>query len=142
MGLAQSSAFRTRVLARLRDERGSELIEFGLVSMLFFMLLFGIMEFSRAIWVYDSVAHAAKEGARYAIVRGAESGRTAAAEDVETYVRSRATGMTGLTVATTWEPDKQPGSVVQVRVESPFEPVVGFLPTIRLSSTSRMVIAF
>jgi Flp pilus assembly protein TadG len=133
---------RKRLLTRVREERGAELIEFGLVSILFFMLLFGIMEFGRAIWIYDTVAHAAKEGTRYAIVRGSESGRAASAADVEDYVRSRATGMTVLAVTTTWEPDNDPGSVVEVRVQSPFEPVVWFLPPIPLTSTSRMVIAF
>lgn len=126
----------------LGDERGAELVEFGLASILFFMLLFGIMEFGRAMWIYDTVAHAAKEGARYAIVRGTESGRAATAADVEAYVRSRATGMTMLAVTTTWDPDNEPGSVVQVRVESPFQPVVSFVPLITLSSTSRLVISF
>jgi hypothetical protein len=38
----------------------------------------------------------------------------------ETIARDRATGITSLTVATTWSPDKKPRSVVQVHVESPF----------------------
>ena len=134
----------TRVLTRRRDERGSQLIEFGLVSILLFTLLFGIMEFGRAIWIYSTVAHLAREGARYAIVRGTESGDTTDAASVEAYVQSRAAGMPGLTVTTTWDPDNDPGSVVQVRVDRQFDPIVPIvgLPTIPLSSTSRMVIAF
>ena len=134
----------TRVLMRRRDERGSQLIEFGLVSILLFTLLFGIMEFGRAIWIYSTVAHLAREGARYAIVRGTESGGTADAASVEAYVQSRAAGMAGLTVTTTWDPDNDPGSVVQVQVDRQFDPIVPIvgLPTIPLSSTSRMVIAF
>ena len=79
-----------------RDERGVELIEFALISILFFMLSFGIMEFGRAIWIYGTVAHVAKEGARFAIVRGSESPRTATVSDVASYVNTRAAGMTGL----------------------------------------------
>lgn len=124
------------------NERGSQLLEFGMAAILLFMLLFGIMEFGRAIWIYDTLAHAAKEGARYAIVRGAESGRAASAEDVRSHVLTRTTGMTAVAVTTTWEPDNEPGSVVQVRVESPFLPVVSFLPPLALTSTSRMVISF
>ena len=136
---------RRRLRALRRDERGAELIEFAVVSVLFFMLAFGVMEFGRAIWMYGTVAHVAKEGARWAIVRGSESGRTATPTDVETYVNVRAAGMTGLTVTTTWDdPSKDPGTVVQVRVDKDFQPalpIVG-LGSFTLSSTSRMVIAF
>ena len=133
-----------RILTRRQSERGSELVEFAFVSILLFTLVFGIMEFGRAIWIYDTVAHLAREGARYAIVRGAESGQTASAADVETYVQSRAAGMTGLVVTTAWDPDNDPGSVVQVQVDRPFDPIVPLVPLgpITLSSTSRMVIAF
>jgi Flp pilus assembly protein TadG len=123
-------------------ERGSEMIEFGIVSMLFFFLLFGIVEFGRAHWTYDTLAHAAREGARFAMVHGSESRHPATLSQVEDMVRTRATGLTGLTVAATWDPDNDPGSVVQVRVDLPFNPLVPFLPTMTLTTTSRMTIAF
>ena len=142
MGGRQHRLLGPRVLTLCGNERGSQLIEFGIVSILFFTLVFGTMEFGRAMWTYDTIAHAAREGVRYAIVRGAESGRAATATDVESYVQSRAMGMTALAVTTTWEPDNEPGSVVQVRVESLFEPVLPLFPPMTLTSTSRMVIAF
>ena len=128
-----------------RDERGVEIIEFAIVSILFLMLAFGIMEFGRAIWMYGTVAHAAREGARFAIVRGSDSGRTAVPADVTNYVAQIAGGMTGLTVTTTWDdPSKDPGTVVQVRVDKQFDPSlpIAGLSSMTLSSTSRMVIAF
>ncbi len=138
------SALGKRVLALRRNERGSELIEFALVGILLFTLVFGVAEFGRAIWIYSTVAHLAREGARYAIVRGAESGVAASASDVEAYVQGRAAGMTGLVVTTAWDPDNETGSVVQVRVDRPFDPVVPLvgLGPVTLSSTSRLVIAF
>ncbi len=134
-----------RLSALRRDERGSELIEFALVSIFFFMLSFGVMEFGRAIWIYDTVAHVAKEGARFAIVRGSESGREATPADVESWVNLRAAGMTGLTVTTTWDDaSKDPGTVVQVRVDRDFDPALPLvnLGPFTLTSSSRMVIAF
>ncbi len=128
-----------------RDERGVEVIEFAIVSILLLILLFGVMEFGRAIWIYGTVAHTAREGARYAIVRGSESGRTAIPIDVENYVNLVAGGLTGLTVTTTWDdPSKDPGTIVQVRVDRVFDPALPLvgLGTFTLSSTSRMVIAF
>ncbi len=134
----------TRLRTLVRNEQGSELIELGLVGLLLFTLVFGIMEFGRAIWIYDTVAHLAREGARYAIVRGAESGQAASAADVDAHLQSLAAGMMGLAVTTTWTPDNEPGSVVQVRVDRPFDPIVPLvgLGPITLSSTSRLVISF
>ena len=106
-------ALGKRVLTRGANERGSQLIEFGFAAILLFMLVFGIMEFGRAIWTYGAIAHAAREGARYAIVRGAESGRAASVTEIESYVQSRATGITALVVATTWDPDNE-GSLPKV----------------------------
>ena len=138
------TALGRRVLTFRRNEHGNALIELAIVGVLFFTLVLGIMEFGRAIWMYGTVAHLAREGARYAIVRGTESGDTASATDVETYVQGRAAGLTGLAVATVWDPDNDPGSVVQVQVDRTFNPVVPMLGlgSIVLSSTSRMVISF
>ena len=126
----------------LQDERGGELIEFAIAALLFFSLLFGIMEFGRAIWIYGTTAHAAREGARYAIVRGAESGRAASASDVATYVQGVLAGMQCSPANTTWSPDNKPGSVVTVQVNCPFSPAYAVLPAITLTSTSKMVISY
>ena len=54
-------------MARLRkSERGATLVEFALVAPLLFLLLFGVIEFSRLIAAYTGVWTAAREGARYA----------------------------------------------------------------------------
>ncbi len=144
MGCEPPGARGWRIRPLWRSERGNELIELSLVGILLFTLVFGIMELGRAIWIYDTVAHLAREGARYAIVRGAESGQVASAADVDAHLQTLAAGMTGLAVTTTWTPDNESGSVVQVRVDRPFDPIVPLvgLPPITLSSTSRMVISF
>ena len=137
-------AFGRRVRTLRNDERGVEIVEFALVSILFFTLAFGIMEFGRAIWIYGTMAHVAREGARFAMVRGSESGRTTTPAEVETYVNTVAAGMTALTVTTTWDDaSKDPGTMVQVRVDRQFDPALPFVTgVIPLTSTSRMVIAF
>jgi Flp pilus assembly protein TadG len=134
-------AFKADGRNALKDERGAYLVEFAIVALVLVLMIFGIMEFGRAIWASGSVAHAAREGTRYAIVRGEESGRTATASDIETYVQSRA-GLSPVEVTTTWEPNKKPGSVVQVTVRYDFQPAVPFVPPMVFTSTSRMVISF
>jgi Flp pilus assembly protein TadG len=48
-------------------ERGQAFVEFGLVSTVFFLLLFGIFDMARLFESWMAVQHAAREGARYAI---------------------------------------------------------------------------
>ncbi len=48
-------------------ERSQALIEFALVSPVLLLLLFGIIDIGRAIFYYDTLNHAAREGARVAV---------------------------------------------------------------------------
>jgi hypothetical protein len=111
---------------------------------LFFLLIFGTVEFGRAIWAYGVVAHSAREGVRYPIVRGRESGRAATITEIQDYVRSRAVPLAPVQVTTSWIPDKEPGSEVQVQAQYNFTSLVpGLLPySVTLSSISKMVISF
>src|SRR5262245_11395129 len=61
-------------MTRRRRSRGQAMVEFALVAPLFFFLLFSLIEFGRAIYYIQMLNNAAREGARYAIVHGAESG--------------------------------------------------------------------
>jgi Flp pilus assembly protein TadG len=47
---------------------GQTLVEFALVVLIFLMLLFGILEFSRALWTYNTIVQATRAGARFAVV--------------------------------------------------------------------------
>ncbi len=49
---------------RLRGERGAAAIEFGLLLPVLILLIFGIIEFSRAYNTKVQLTHAAREGAR------------------------------------------------------------------------------
>lgn len=52
---------------RFRSQRSQALIEFALVSPVLLLLLFGIVDIGRAVFYYDTVNHAAREGARTAV---------------------------------------------------------------------------
>ena len=57
------------ILRRLiRDERGTSSVEFVIVATVFFMLIFGIIDFSRAMWEWNAAAKATHWGVRYAVV--------------------------------------------------------------------------
>ena len=120
------------------------MVEGALCLTVFLMMLFGILDFGRAVYGYNLVSAAAREGARYAMVRGATSGRTASAATVATYVRTWAIGIptSDLTVNTTWSPDSQPGSTVNVNVQYNFKPLGPYMPApFTVQSTSKMMIS-
>ena len=54
----------------MRSQRSQALIEFALVSPVLLLLLFGIVDIGRAVFYFDTVSHAAREGARVAVRAG------------------------------------------------------------------------
>ncbi len=49
-------------------QNGQAIIEFGLVAILFFMIVLGIFDLGRAVFYYSNLSNAAREGARYGAV--------------------------------------------------------------------------
>src|SRR5690348_3257047 len=128
------------------NDVGTALVEFGLVIVVFFMLVFGVMDFGRALYAYHFVSNAACEATRYAMVRGSTSTDPATAADIESYVKSRpplGIDPSSLTVSTSWSPSDAPGSSVRIQVSDNFQCMSPFLRTyhMSLSVSSQMVIS-
>ncbi|HEX6045118.1 MAG TPA: TadE/TadG family type IV pilus assembly protein [Pyrinomonadaceae bacterium] len=51
-----------------RGERGTSVAEFAMVALLFFTLIFGIIEFGRMLYTHNALADATRRGARYAVL--------------------------------------------------------------------------
>jgi Flp pilus assembly protein TadG len=51
-----------------KTEKGQALLEFAAVTLVFFTLAFGIIEFGRALWTWNTIVQATRTGARYAAV--------------------------------------------------------------------------
>jgi len=47
-------------------ERGATLVEFSIAAAVFLTVMFGVMEFGRALWTHNALSDAARRGARYA----------------------------------------------------------------------------
>jgi Flp pilus assembly protein TadG len=94
---------------------GAILIESALVYPILFVLIFGIIVLAVGVFRYHQVAHAAREGARWAAVHGAryaqETGQPAAtAEDVyANAIAPHAASMQppNLTYSVTWDKNNQ-----------------------------------
>ena len=154
----------------LSDETGSGLIEFTLSAVVLLVAIFGIMDFSRALYADHYVSNAARDATRYAMVRGsswkgascvstATFGCTATTTDIANFVSSDTPmGFTAsaLTVTTSWpgttatgvtcdntNGNDSPNCIVKVKVSYAFNFVLPFLPrnALILSSESSVAVA-
>src|SRR6266481_10109392 len=130
---------------RERAQHGQSLTELPIALVLFLVLAFGIVDAGRLIYAYNVVSSSAREGVRWAAVRGGASGHAASKADIQSFVQSKTVGVP-VTVDVSWLPDgnNQPGSTVLVTVTSAFAPIapLPLVPkTINLTSKSRMVIS-
>ena len=129
---------------RRNPRGGSTLVESAIVAVIFLLLLVVIIESSRLGFAYNSISFAAHRAARYASVRGSASGHPASAADVQAEAQSLIVALdtSKLTVTTTWTPDNNPGSTVQVVVSCGFKTVL--VPVARnlvtFQTTSRQII--
>ena len=125
--------------------RGSCFVESALIFGLFVQIVFGTIEAARFMYFYNWVSYAAREGTRWASVRGTTSGHQAAASDVQTFVKNQAVTYdpANVTVLTTWSPDEKPGSTVTVEVEYAYRPLIGFIfqNSLTLNAQSKSVIS-
>jgi Flp pilus assembly protein TadG len=124
--------------------RGETLIEFALSLTLFCTILFGTIGFGLAVWRYNMMSNLAQEGARWAAVHGKNSGSPKTASDTQTYVQSRAVG---LSVTVPSPPTSNPstliaGQTVTVKVQTTFRPFTALVPaaTLTLHSTAQQIV--
>ncbi len=144
----------TRFLA---DESGAMLLEFSLSIWTLFLTTFLIFEFCMAVYTYSVLSNAAREGVRYGIVHGTDSGRCSgpgagcgdpSGANVTASVRSYASltfhDIRGMTVTPSW-PDGSatPSSRVVVAIRYSYIAYLtlpGFNPpTMQVTSEGRIV---
>ena len=138
---------RERIRRLLECSNGGALVEFAVVAGLILTpLLLGIMEFGFASWARNTVVSDAREGARYAIVRGSTSANVATVDSVRRFVRSKTglptSGPDSIRVYAAWPTGNAPGSFVEVSVAHRVARRGPFLAAHTDSASSKMVIRF
>lgn len=108
------------------------MVEFGLVAPIFFILLFGVMEIGHYIFVNHQVANAAREGARWAVVRGPNSEDEQFSQaGVEAAILSRISGLNPDNLTITVDPadpgGASIGTIVTVEVTYQYQPLIGMV---------------
>lgn len=129
--------------------KGVTVLECAIILPVFFLLVIGVMVGATGVFRYQEMAALAREGARWASVRGQAyqfytNQPAATAKDVYEQVirpKSVALDQKKLTYSVTWEPDNRQGSRVTVRVSYEWLPEA-FLGRINLSSTSSMLMSY
>ena len=120
----------------LRREEGAVLVEFAIIAPLLFVLLLGIIEFGIVFFSYNTIANAAREGARYGVVHPGD------AAGIESAARTHTIGLNpgALEVSSATS-----GETVRVEVVYPVNLITGLIievvggsPTLQLHATATM----
>ena len=112
-----------------RDAHGQTFVETAFILLVFFLLTIGLIEFARGIYMYNSLAHAVRDAARYAIVHGARSANPATANEIRDLIRNRGGIPSNATITTTWDGNSVPTDnnnqedIVQIRGQATFLPL-------------------
>lgn len=72
----------------LRGERGQSLVEFALTLPMLLVVMFMITEFGRALYQYNVMAQATREGARVAVVNSEANAPTAGEDRMTAFLNS------------------------------------------------------
>lgn len=121
--------------------RGAAAVEFAFVAPAFFLVVLGVIEFTRAMMVEELLTNAAHEGARAGVLDGAQD--TDVDNAVNNYLNSA--GISGATTAVSPDPPSSAsyGQSVTVTVTIPYKsvswlPVPQYLGSTTLKAVSIM----
>src|SRR3954451_18844471 len=94
-----------RFRPRAHNRRGAAVVEFAVVAPVFFLLVFGIIEYGRMVMVQQLITNASREGARRGVLDGATT--TEVTTVVGNYLARG--GINGATVTVTPNPPTNAG---------------------------------
>lgn len=128
------------------------MVEFAIAATVALTLIFGIIEFGRALFAYDLVAHVARVGTRYAIVNAGTcvTSQTTCETAIRNYIYDKAAGADKAQFtpvpAIAWQQVNgancyTAGCYVSVTVDYNFTFVALPLPSQTLHSASQMIIS-
>jgi Flp pilus assembly protein TadG len=149
----------------LPGEHGQSLVEVAVSLSVLMMMILGVIEGSWLLYTYHYLSYAARQGSRYAMVRGSacdpsngmDNCPNATSNQIQAYVRNVHfpgvdPNQVGVTVnwsagpqsgGTCASPCQDPGDQVSVQATYPFPLSIPFIPAsrINMTSTSEVVIA-
>ena len=111
-----------------RNRSGAAVVEFAIVAPVFFLLVFGMIEYGRMVMVQQVITNASREGARVGVLDGATTANVQTA--VQNYLTAARIPTASATINCTPSPPSNAGygQPVTVTVSIPFSNV-SWLPT-------------
>ncbi len=168
-GKIQNRTFRIR--KRRCARRGATIVEMAIVLLTFLTLVLGMLDLGLGVARYNSLAHAARQGARQAIVHGSMADRLGVwgpatvefslsasppsivlpstdAADIAAFIQPTLVHFNPaeVTVKVKWESGNEFGQPVTVTLSAPYRPMMTFIfgnsvSPIKLTAESTMSIA-
>lgn len=123
------------------------MVEFALVASLFLLLMFAVLQLSLAVLTYNSVAFAAREAARYAIVHGPSGPNPATNMQIQQVAinAAPALSLSASNINVNWvaDPNLPTKQDIQVKVTYPYQIQIPFVSavTANFASTSQLLVA-
>src|SRR2546423_6892855 len=75
-----------------REERGAALVEFAIAATVFLTVMFGLLEFSRLLWIHNALVDATRRGARYAVTQDMGTDARTAIKNMTVYGNTTGAG--------------------------------------------------
>jgi Flp pilus assembly protein TadG len=126
----------------LKDDAGSDLVEIALVLPVFFILIFGIMNFAIVLFAYCNATFAARNAVRYAVVHSSTSLSPCTATTLQNIVNPYLWGAPsgGTVVTPAWNASNTIGNVVSVTVQMTYKNPFPYISPLVITVTSQGVI--
>jgi Flp pilus assembly protein TadG len=139
-------------IKRVKREDGSEMepgqtiVEFALVISFLFLIIFGLVEFSRLFFSYATMSHGTREAARWGIVEGQRyySNDAQLRQEVEDQAEERMFLIGNTVEITATTPDTISGTLcahecrLVVRATSDYNPWFPFVPNFQMVAQTTM----
>jgi Flp pilus assembly protein TadG len=119
-----------RTSTKRNRQRGAAAAELAVAFPLVAIIIFGLVDASRAMLTYHTLTHASETAVRFAAVRSGTSGSPATEAAIRDRVIQMSSGLQSdqIAVNTNWTPGNMRGGTVRVRVTYPFSPMTPFIP--------------
>ncbi|MHC4180781.1 MAG: TadE/TadG family type IV pilus assembly protein [Planctomycetota bacterium] len=109
-----------------KKRRGAAAVEFALIAPVFFLMIFGMIEFGRMVMVQQVITNGSREGARLAVLDGTSGAQVTSV--VNDYLESARVSGANVAVNPTEPSSAGYGEPVSVTVTIPFSQV-SWLPS-------------
>jgi len=110
----------------LKNKKGSALVEMAIILPVLFLIVFGIFEFGRAMYITNTLNNAARYGARLAVVSTQPLNTASLITEIKNHTSLSTTDLDLLEIIISPYPTSS-GTVINVTAAIPFSPITPYM---------------